>query len=63
MIYNNNCLNVSYMFWKLVCKRGCVFVVEEIKIRFFMIFLFFLFFLVKLRFWVIELLLILLIFG
>lgn len=39
-IHNNNCLNVSYMSWKLVCKRGCAFLVEEIKTRFFMIFLF-----------------------
>lgn len=34
-IHNNNCLNVSYMSWKLLCKRGCVFVVEEIRTRFF----------------------------
>lgn len=39
-IHNNNCLNVSYMSWELLCKRGCAFVVEEMKTRFFMIFLF-----------------------
>lgn len=51
------------MSWKLLCKRRCAFVVEEIKTRFFMIFLFPLFPLAKPRPWVIELSLTLLTFG
>lgn len=62
-IHNNNCLNVSYMSWELLCKRGCAFVVEEMKTRFFMIFLFPLFLLAIQRPWVIELPLSLLTFG
>lgn len=34
-IHNNNCLNVSYMSWQLLCKRRCAVIAEEIKNRFF----------------------------